>query len=295
MAEDFREALGLGHDDRTIASVDAQGVALAAIQGSREGRAAPRRQGRGDRRAASRARAASRRRRSAAWPASRDGPARRACRSSRAIGFMAPAASPWMPSMPTALDSPVRSTSVRSTTPLEYAAGDTILLFTDIEGSTRLWEREPERMSVALASHDAMARAAVESHGGAIVKMTGDGFLAAFDRPEAGIGACVALQQALADASRTNGITLRIRCGLHQGRVERRDNDLFGPPVNRTARLMAVAHGGQILVSQAVVEALGTLLPEGVTLRDLGGVRLKDLTAPERVYQILHPQLRRDF
>ena len=86
-----------------------------------------------------------------------------------------------------------------------------------------------------------------------------------------------------------------MRCGLHRGAVERRDNDYFGPPVNRTARIMSAAHGGQILLSQAVVDSLGSRLPADVTLRDLGSVRLKDLAAPEHVYQIVHPQLRQDF
>jgi predicted ATPase/class 3 adenylate cyclase len=178
---------------------------------------------------------------------------------------------------------------------LDYATDDTTLLFTDIEGSTRLWETEPKKMSVALAQHDAMARAAVEDHGGVVVKMTGDGFLAAFGNAVDGLNACLGLQHALQDSARTNGIALRIRCGLHQGPVEHRDDDCFGPPVNRTARLMAAGHGGQILVSQAIADSLAAQLPAGIALRDLGHVRLKDLTAPEHVYQVLDPQLRRDF
>lgn len=178
---------------------------------------------------------------------------------------------------------------------MPLASGDTTILFTDIEGSTRLWEQEPERMSRALIRHDEVARAAVAGQGGVIVKTTGDGLYAVFADPLAGVKAALQLQQSLSDASLTQGIALRVRCGLHAGVVERRDNDYFGPPVNRTARIMGVAHGGQILVSQAVVDKLGARLPAQVTLRDLGGVRLKDLTAPERVHQIVHPQLRRDF
>jgi predicted ATPase/class 3 adenylate cyclase len=178
---------------------------------------------------------------------------------------------------------------------VEPAPGATTILFTDIEGSTRLWEQEPERMSQALAQHDAAARAAVEGNRGIVVKMTGDGLYAAFADPVDGLSATLMLQQSLIDPAVTNGIPLLVRCGLHQGAVERRDNDYFGPPVNRTARLMGVAHGGQILLSQAIVDSLGSRLPAEVTLRDLGGVRLKDLTAPEHVYQIVHPQLRQDF
>jgi len=178
---------------------------------------------------------------------------------------------------------------------VDTASRDTTILFTDIEGSTRLWEEEPERMSQALAQHDAAARAAVEGNRGVVVKMTGDGLYAAFADPVDGLNAILMLQQSLADPAVTNGIPLPLRCGLHLGAVERRDNDYFGPPVNRTARIMGAAHGGQILLSQAVVDGLGTRLPAEVTLRDLGGIRLKDLTAPERVYQIVHPQLRQNF
>src|SRR5438552_11143 len=171
----------------------------------------------------------------------------------------------------------------------------TTFLFTDIEGSTRLWEQEPDRMRPALARHDALARTAVESHGGRVVKMTGDGLYAAFDRPLDAIGATLQLQQSLADPEATNGVALRVRCGLHSGAVERRDNDYFGNDVNRTARIMGTAHGGQVIVSQAVVDRVRDRLPHTVSLRDLGSVRLRDLARPERVYQVIHPQLRQEF
>ena len=98
-------------------------------------------------------------------------------------------------------------------------------LFTDIEGSTRLWEQQPERMRPALERHDAIARAAVEDNGGVVVKITGDGIHAAFEDPLAAIGATVQLQQALADQDATDVVHLRVRCGLHVGVDERRDND----------------------------------------------------------------------
>src|SRR4029453_10910113 len=100
---------------------------------------------------------------------------------------------------------------------------------------------------------------------------------------------------ALVDASMTNGLALRVRCGLHLGAVERRDDDYFGSPVNRTARIMSGAHGGQVLLSQAVVERVRGYLPSPSSLRDLGRVRLKDLAVSEHVYQLVHPQLRHDF
>ncbi len=168
-------------------------------------------------------------------------------------------------------------------------------LFTDIEGSTRLWEKEPELMQLALANHDALLRAAVEGNRGAIVKMTGDGIHAAFDDPLDGLKATLALQQSLANPTATNGISLRVRCGLHVGAVERRGYDFFGNVVNRAARIMFAAHGGQMLLSQAVANLVEDRLPAGVALRDLGTVRLRDLTSPEHVYQVIHPHLRQDF
>jgi len=172
--------------------------------------------------------------------------------------------------------------------------GAVTLLFTDIEGSTRLWEREPARMRDALARHDALARAAVEAHAGFVVKTTGDGIHAVFDDAGDAVAAAIALQAALEDAA-ADGIALRVRCGLHAGEVERRDADTFGSVVNRAARIMSAAHGGQVLLSQAVADAAAARVPGEVTFRDLGLVRLRDLASPERVYQVLHPRLRGDF
>ena len=184
---------------------------------------------------------------------------------------------------------------VRDGVAMPDPAAVTTLLFTDIEGSTLLWEKDPERMRIALTHHDALLRGAVESSGGTVVKTMGDGMVAAFDSPLDAIAATVKLQQALDDPDATNGISLRVRCGLHLGTVERRENDYFGAPVNRTARIMAAAHGGQAIVSQAVADHVADCLPREVSLRDLGAVRLRDLARPERVYQLLHPCLRRDF
>jgi predicted ATPase/class 3 adenylate cyclase len=168
-------------------------------------------------------------------------------------------------------------------------------LFTDIEGSTRMWEEDPERMRPALARHDIIARSTVEKHRGVVVKMTGDGLHAVFEDPLDALGATLELQQALADPQATAGVALNVRCGLHAGADERRDNDFYGTAVNRAARIMSAAHGGQVLLSQAVAAMLGERLPGGVALRDLGSVRLRDLALPERVFQLVHPELRRDF
>jgi predicted ATPase/class 3 adenylate cyclase len=171
----------------------------------------------------------------------------------------------------------------------------TTFLFTDIEGSTRLWDEVPERMRTALARHDHLVRAAVEGHRGTVVKMTGDGVSAVFHDPVDALTAAVAIQCTLLDPDATDGLALRVRCGLHAGVVEGRDDDYYGRPVNRAARIMGAAHGGQVLLSQTVALLVQEHLPRGVALRDLGSVRLRDLASPEHIYQLTHPQLRREF
>jgi len=172
----------------------------------------------------------------------------------------------------------------------------TTFLFTDIEQSSRLWEQHPERMAASLARHDMLARSCVEAHHGEIVKMTGDGMHAAFDDPRDAILACVEFQQAIEAPTTPDGeIQLRVRCGLHAGIVERRAGDFFGNAVNRAARIMSAAHGGQVLASQTVADLLTNRLPADVRLRDLGNVRLRDLATSERIFQVTHPRLRPDF
>ena len=158
-----------------------------------------------------------------------------------------------------------------------------------------MWEQQTALMRAALAQHDALNRSAVQAHGGRIVKGTGDGIHAVFHQPLQALLAMLQLQHALADAAATAGLPLHIRCGLHCAAEEARDNDFYGPEVNRAARIMGVAHGGQMLVSAAVAQALRHQLPSGVQLKDLGDVRLRDLSRPERLWQVLAPPLRVDF
>ena len=168
-------------------------------------------------------------------------------------------------------------------------------LFTDIEGSTRLWEDEPTRMADALARHDSLCRIAVAEHGGRLVKMVGDGLYAVFDDPSAAIASTLELQRGVAAIANDCGLTLKIRCGLHAGVPQVRDGDYFGSAVNRTARLVSAAHGGQILLSQAVVDlARGTLGSDADVLH-LGRVRLRDLSAPEDVWQLVAADLPQTF
>jgi len=178
---------------------------------------------------------------------------------------------------------------------LDDTAAVATFLFTDIEGSTRLWEREPERMRPAMAKHDALARAAVESHGGHVVKKTGDGLHAAFRDPLQAVLASVELQLGLAALEKEYDLPLRARCGMHAGAFERRDDDYYGTAVNRAARIMAAAHGGQVLLSSAVADRLAGRLAHGMALRDLGSARLRDLSRPERIHQLVHERLRADF
>jgi predicted ATPase/class 3 adenylate cyclase len=178
---------------------------------------------------------------------------------------------------------------------MQTSTGVVTFLFSDIEGSTQLWEQHPERMREALAHHDAIARAAVDGNSGRIVKMLGDGVHAVFEDPLDAVHAAVEMQHALADADSTGGIALKVRCGIHAGVVERRDNDFFGRTVNRAARVMGVAHGGQVLVSQTVEALVANRLGAEVSLFDLGNVRLRDLANPEHVYQVAHRGLRTGF
>ena len=170
--------------------------------------------------------------------------------------------------------------------PVQIPTGTVTLLFTDIEGSTRLWEAEPEAMTRGLRRHDEILRSAIELAGGYVFKTIGDAFCAAFSTAEAALDAVLTAQRALVGQDWPTTLPILVRMGLHTGACEERDNDYFGPAVNRVARLESAAHGGQVLLSGATAELLWQSLPAGVTLRDLGAHRLKDLGRPEQVFQL---------
>ena len=155
-------------------------------------------------------------------------------------------------------------------------SGTVTFLFTDMEGSTRLWEDRPEDMRALVAEHDARFRAVIEAQGGYVVKGTGDGFHAAFARAKDAVAAAEQAQAALADLPEIN-----VRMGINTGEVQERDGDYFGPPVNRAARLMAAGHGGQVLLAGVTAD----LVP-GLVLRNLGEHRLPDLGAPMPIWQL---------
>jgi predicted ATPase/class 3 adenylate cyclase len=174
----------------------------------------------------------------------------------------------------------------------ELPGGTVTFLFTDLESSTRLWREHPETMKPASARHDAILRDVIEAHSGHLVKTTGDGAHAVFATASDAVAAALAAQLTLEAEAWPLPEPLRVRMGIHSGPAEIRDGDYYGTSVNRAARLMSVAHGGQIVVSLATEE----LLPDGeVELVDLGEHVLRDLARPERMFQVAHPDLRRDF
>jgi predicted ATPase/class 3 adenylate cyclase len=177
----------------------------------------------------------------------------------------------------------------------DLPTGTVTFLFTDIEGSTRLWQEHPAAMRDALARHDELLREAIEAHGGYVVKTTGDGFHAAFDTADAGVGAAVAAQRALDREAWGLPEPLRVRMGLHTGGAALRDGDYFGGSLNRAARLMAVAHGGQVVCSHATADLARDELAEDVGFVDLGEHRLRDLSRAEQVFQVSAPGLLSDF
>ena len=170
-----------------------------------------------------------------------------------------------------------------------------IFLFTDIEGSTERWETRTEAMRDAVRRHDDLMRDAMETNGGDVFKTVGDAFCVTF--PSAGQALQAALQaQRELRAHDWNAVDgLRVRMALHGGEADERGGDYFGTAVNRVARLLSAGHGGQILVSDVAAAALDDPLPDGVALRHLGTFQLKDLRAPERVYQVVARDLPADF
>lgn len=164
-------------------------------------------------------------------------------------------------------------------------------VFTDLAQSTRLWERHPAAMGAALARHDTLLRDAIAGAGGTVVKSTGDGLHAVFGDSGAAVSACLAAQIGLGAETWGETGPLRVRMGIHVGDAEPRGGDFYGPEVNRAARIMAAGHGGQVLLSADAARAAGRTLPDGATLLDLGEHRLKDLAEPERLFQLVHPDI----
>src|SRR5918999_4588346 len=173
--------------------------------------------------------------------------------------------------------------------------GTLTFLFTDIEGSTKLWEHDAPAMQAALARHDELLKSSIGNHGGYVFKTVGDAFCCAFPTASDALEAALQTQRRLLSSEWEHIGPLRVRMALHTGAAEERDGDYFGPPVNRVARLLSAAHGGQVLLSLPTQELVRDQLPAGTSLRDLGEVRLKDLFRPERVFQLVLPDLPSEF
>lgn len=174
-------------------------------------------------------------------------------------------------------------------------SGTVTFLFTDIEGSTKLWESQHENMGAALARHDALLRQCIAAHRGQVFKTAGDAFCAVFATATDAVNAALASQQALhAETWPENG-AIRARMALHTGAAELRDHDYFGTPLNHVARLLDVAHGGQTLLSEITHNLCRDRLASGVMLKSLGEHGLRDLTRRETVYQLCHPGLPQAF
>jgi predicted ATPase/class 3 adenylate cyclase len=175
-------------------------------------------------------------------------------------------------------------------------AGTVTFLFTDLEGSTRLWEEHPQQMKDALARHNTIVRVAVESHNGVVFSMMGDGMAAVFASARDAVRGVLAAQVELT-AEDWGAVTgpLAARMGLHTDEGILGGEHYLNQPLNRCARLMAAAHGGQALVSEATELLVRDALPDGCGLLDLGEHRLRDLARPMRIFQLTAPGLREDF
>lgn len=169
---------------------------------------------------------------------------------------------------------------------MDLPTGVVTFVFSDIEGSTRLWEDDPKGMEESLTRHDEIVRTVIDAAGGVVFKHTGDGFGAAFESVSAGVEAAARVADSLASEP-WHGPPLRSRIGIHSGEAEPRDSDYFGATVTRTARLMDAGNGGQILVSEASRQLLGGRVPEGMSLTDEGEHRLKDLGEPVHIYRLV--------
>jgi predicted ATPase/class 3 adenylate cyclase len=173
--------------------------------------------------------------------------------------------------------------------------GTVTFLFTDIVGSTRLWEKYPARMPEVLARHDALLRASAEQWGGHVFKTVGDAFCVAFPEPAGALRAAIHAQHALLAEDWHEIGALRARMGIHTGSADYREGDYFGGTLNRVSRIQGAAHGGQILLSQVSFGLLEDERIDGVSFKALGSYRLRNLDRPEHLYQAVVRGLDTDF
>jgi predicted ATPase/class 3 adenylate cyclase/DNA-binding CsgD family transcriptional regulator len=174
-------------------------------------------------------------------------------------------------------------------------AGTITMLFSDIEGSTLLLSRLGDRYGEALSAQRELLRAAFSACSGQEMGTEGDSFFVVFESAGDAVRCCVAAQRALASHDWPGGVAVRVRMGLHSGEPSRHEDEYVGLDVHRAARIAAAAHGGQVVLSEATRLLVGSRLPAGVSCRDLGFHRLKDIEAPERIYQLVAAGLPESF
>jgi class 3 adenylate cyclase/tetratricopeptide (TPR) repeat protein len=174
-------------------------------------------------------------------------------------------------------------------------SGNVTLLFSDIEGSTRLLERLGEGYADVLEEHRRIVRRALAAHGGREVRTEGDAFFVAFACAGDAVRAAVDAQRALTEHAWPGGVAVRVRMGIHTGEPRLVGGDYVGMDVHRAARICSAAHGGQVLISDKTERGVSAEAGDGVEVRDLGEYRLKDLTSPLRLYQLVAGGLAADF
>ncbi|MGH3693700.1 MAG: adenylate/guanylate cyclase domain-containing protein, partial [Pseudonocardiaceae bacterium] len=180
----------------------------------------------------------------------------------------------------------------------QLPVGTVTFLLTDVEGSTRLWESDPETMGIAVARHYELLHTAITLHGGVrpVEQGEGDSVVAVFVRASDALAAALDVQRAFLCENWPDGVPLRLRIALHTAEVQLRDDgNYFGQAVNRCARLRAIAHGGQVVLSGTTRELVLDRLPEDVEFADLGVHRLRDLGRPVHVFGLVHPDLPAGF
>ena len=175
--------------------------------------------------------------------------------------------------------------------------GTITFLLTDVERSTALWEQAPEAMRLALSRHDALFEAVVHDHGGTHIRPRGEGDsrFAVFTGAVDAVATALAIQRAFAAEPWPTPWPLRVRIGVHTGEAQQKDGDYYGQAVNRCARIRGIGHGGQTLLSEATEALVREALPGDAQIRELGVHRLKDLTQPERIFQLAAPDLPTEF
>ncbi|MGA7272883.1 MAG: adenylate/guanylate cyclase domain-containing protein, partial [Acidimicrobiia bacterium] len=171
----------------------------------------------------------------------------------------------------------------------DLPTGTVTFLFTDVEGSTRLWETDRAMAGEAISRHMTVSEEEIDRAGGVMFKTTGDGVYAAFPSASAALEAALAMQASFTRSGPA------VRMAVHTGSAEPSDGDYMGPTLNRTSRLLDSAHGGQVLVSLTTEELARDELPDGAMLKELGRYRFRDLTEPIRVFQLVHPEIGVDF